>query len=45
MSGTPNANVEPQQVAQAIQQVNQAKGDLNGNQNLQVAKDKCDASN
>ncbi|GBU97113.1 extracellular matrix binding protein [Staphylococcus aureus] len=39
ISGTPNANVDPQQVAQALQQVNQAKGDLNGNHNLQVAKD------
>ncbi|MCE3400302.1 GA module-containing protein, partial [Staphylococcus aureus] len=28
ISGTPNANVDPQQVAQALQQVNQAKGDL-----------------
>ncbi|MQJ56184.1 hypothetical protein EI028_28500, partial [Escherichia coli] len=27
ISGTPNANVDPQQVAQALQQVNQAKGD------------------
>lgn len=36
ISGTPNANVDPQQVAQALQQVNQAKGDLNGNLLLYV---------
>ncbi|HDD6776176.1 TPA: hyperosmolarity resistance protein Ebh, partial [Staphylococcus aureus] len=38
ISGTPNANVDPQQVAQALRQVTQAKDDLNGNHNLQVAK-------
>lgn len=42
ISGTPNANVDPQQVAQALQQVTQAKGDLNGNHNLQVAKRQCE---
>ncbi|HDC3758437.1 TPA: GA module-containing protein, partial [Staphylococcus aureus] len=44
ISGTPNANVDPQQVAQALQQVNQAKGDLNGNHNLQVAKDNANTA-
>ncbi|HEI1482477.1 TPA: hyperosmolarity resistance protein Ebh, partial [Staphylococcus aureus] len=39
ISGTPNANVDPQQVAQALQQVTDAKNGLNGNHNLQVAKD------
>lgn len=43
ISGTPNANVDPQQVAQALQQVTQAKGDLNGNHNLQVAKDNANS--
>ncbi|WP_460909745.1 hypothetical protein, partial [Staphylococcus aureus] len=50
-SGTPNANVDQQQVAQAlqqvaqaVQQVNQAKGDLNGNHNLQVAKDNANTA-
>ncbi|WP_461102307.1 hypothetical protein, partial [Staphylococcus aureus] len=38
------ANVDPQQVAQALQQVNQAKGDLNGNHNLQVAKDNANTA-
>ncbi len=37
ISGTPNANVDPQQVAQA-------KGDLNGNHNLQVAKDNANTA-
>ncbi|MBE7600258.1 GA module-containing protein, partial [Staphylococcus aureus] len=37
ISGTPNANVDPQQV-------NQAKGDLNGNHNLQVAKDNANTA-
>ncbi len=44
ISGTPNANVDPQQVAQALQQVTQAKGDLNGNHNLQVAKDNANTA-
>lgn len=44
VSGTPNANVDPQQVAQALQQVTQAKGDLNGNHNLQVAKDNANTA-
>ncbi|HCZ5902434.1 TPA: hyperosmolarity resistance protein Ebh, partial [Staphylococcus aureus] len=44
ISGTPNANVDPQQVAQALQQVNQAKGDLNGNHNLQFAKDNANTA-
>ncbi|WRN66569.1 hypothetical protein UM550_13415 [Staphylococcus aureus] len=44
ISGTPNANVDPQQVAQALRQVNQAKGDLNGNHNLQVAKDNANTA-
>ncbi|WP_460995881.1 FIVAR domain-containing protein, partial [Staphylococcus aureus] len=39
ISGTPNANVDQQQVAQALKQVNQAKGDINGNHNIQVDKD------
>lgn len=34
----------PQQVAQALQQVTQAKGDLNGNHNLQVAKDNANTA-
>ncbi|HEK6286323.1 TPA: GA module-containing protein [Staphylococcus aureus] len=34
ISGTPNANVDPQQVAQALQQVNQAKDNLHGDQKL-----------
>ncbi|EHS31086.1 putative extracellular matrix-binding protein ebh [Staphylococcus aureus subsp. aureus IS-122] len=37
ISGTPNANVDPQQAAQA-------KGDLNGNHNLQVAKDNANTA-
>ncbi|EGS81877.1 putative CRISPR-associated protein Csc2 [Staphylococcus aureus subsp. aureus 21235] len=37
ISGTPNANVDPQQVTQA-------KGDLNGNHNLQVAKDNANTA-
>ncbi|KMS36611.1 hypothetical protein FE74_14465 [Staphylococcus aureus] len=36
--------MDPQQVAQALQQVNQAKGDLNGNHNLQVAKDNANTA-
>ncbi|HIA6710610.1 TPA: DUF1542 domain-containing protein, partial [Staphylococcus aureus] len=44
ISGTPNANVDPQQVTQALQQVTQAKGDLNGNHNLQVAKDNANTA-
>ena len=44
ISGTPNANVDPQQVAQALQQVTHAKGDLNGNHNLQVAKDNANTA-
>lgn len=44
ISGTPNANVDPQQVAQALQQVTQAKDDLNGNHNLQVAKDNANTA-
>lgn len=44
ISGTRNANVDPQQVAQALQQVTQAKGDLNGNHNLQVAKDNANTA-
>lgn len=44
ISGTPNANVDPQQVAQALQQVTQTKGDLNGNHNLQVAKDNANTA-
>ncbi|WP_256961710.1 DUF1542 domain-containing protein, partial [Staphylococcus argenteus] len=44
ISGTPNANVDPQQVAQALQQVTQAKGELNGNHNLQVAKDNANTA-
>lgn len=44
ISGTPNANVDPQQVAQALHQVTQAKGDLNGNHNLQVAKDNANTA-
>ena len=35
---------DPQQVAQALQQVTQAKGDLNGNHNLQVAKDNANTA-
>ncbi|ENI48690.1 hypothetical protein SW1_00845 [Staphylococcus aureus HIF003_B2N-C] len=38
ISGTPNANVDPQQVAQALQQVNQAKDALNGDEKLAQAK-------
>ncbi|HDF8803782.1 TPA: GA module-containing protein, partial [Staphylococcus aureus] len=37
-------NVDPQQVARALQQVTQAKGDLNGNHNLQVAKDNANTA-
>ncbi|HDE6158823.1 TPA: GA module-containing protein, partial [Staphylococcus aureus] len=44
ISGTPNANVDPQQVAQALQQVTDAKNGLNGNHNLQVAKDNANTA-
>ncbi|WP_460910862.1 FIVAR domain-containing protein, partial [Staphylococcus aureus] len=44
ISGTPKANVDTEQVARALQKVNQAKGDLNGNHNLQVAKDNANTA-
>ncbi len=38
ISGTPNANVDPQQVAQALQQVTDAKNGLNGEAKLATEK-------
>ncbi|WP_424842390.1 hyperosmolarity resistance protein Ebh [Staphylococcus pasteuri] len=38
INGTPNAIVNPQEVTQALQQVTQTKGELNGDQNLQTAQ-------
>lgn len=39
ISGTLNANVDPRQVAQALQQTARARGDLSDNHNLQAARD------
>ena len=38
INGTPNAIVDPQTVTNALQQVDQTKGDLNGNDNLHDAQ-------
>ena len=38
INGTPNAIVDPQAVTNALQQVDQTKGDLNGNDNLHDAQ-------